>query len=52
MNMIEYAKSLFPDKTDKEIDYILWEKTCFPLDNPKACEQLRRLAFGRKDGDK
>ena len=44
MNLIDYARALFPNATDEYIDFILWNRTCFPFDNRRAKEQLRELA--------
>lgn len=30
----------FPDKSDEECDYILWEETCFPFSNEVMLEQI------------
>lgn len=42
-DMFDIAKKLFPKATDAEIDFILFEKTCYPLNNAKALEQLEQL---------
>ena len=42
-NMFEIAKSYFPGASDEEINYLLWEKTCFPMSNIKAEMQLRKM---------
>ncbi len=31
MNWIELVREYFPNCTDIEADFILWEKTCFPF---------------------
>ena len=46
MNLVDYARTLFPGATDAEIDFLLWECTCFPMDNREAAKQLRRMAAG------
>jgi len=46
-NLVEIAKRLFPGADDNFINFILFEKTCFPLDNQKALEQLEQLAKER-----
>ncbi len=28
--------------TDKEIDYILWNKTCYPFDDPTTIKQIEK----------
>lgn len=30
----------FPNATDEECDYILWEETCFPLSGEETLKQL------------
>jgi hypothetical protein len=31
MTAIEVARTVFPDKTDEELDYIVWNRTGFPV---------------------
>lgn len=31
MNWIDLVRKYFPDANDKQCDFILWEKTAFPL---------------------
>ena len=44
VNILDYARSLFPNATEEYIDFILWNRTCFPFDNERAAEQLREIA--------
>ena len=30
MNAIEIARTIFPDKSDEALEYIIWEHTGFP----------------------
>jgi len=46
---IDCVKYYFPEKSDKEADYILWEKTCFPFDTDMYLTQLYNLYLKRKD---
>jgi hypothetical protein len=40
MTYLDLVKSHFPDVDDKEADFILWEKTEFPLiKNPEIIEK-------------
>ncbi|GEA15535.1 hypothetical protein E308F_17790 [Moorella sp. E308F] len=43
-NIWEIARELFPDVSDFTIEFLVWEKTCFPFDNREAVRQLERLA--------
>lgn len=36
----ELVKYFKPDATKEEIDFILWEKTCFPFDLERTIRQL------------
>ena len=44
MTIFEYAKTLFPNTTDEYVEFLVWERTCFPLDCERAMEQLREIA--------
>lgn len=45
----DVVRKYFPDATDKECDFLLWEKTCFPMgDREEIEEQLCQLAAERK----
>jgi DNA-directed RNA polymerase subunit RPC12/RpoP len=43
-NLREIAQKLFPHLSVVEIDFILTEKTHFPVDNKKALKQIEMLA--------
>lgn len=34
------VKYYFPDKSDEECEFILWEETCFPFSNEVMLEQI------------
>lgn len=36
-DVIRYYK---PDATDDEIEFILWEKTCYPMDSETTVKQV------------
>ncbi len=38
--MQDCIKHYFPDITDEEIEFILWEKTCFPFSDETSINQL------------
>ena len=42
--VIRYFK---PDATDEEVDYILWEETCYPMSTEETLKQLNEI-FGAK----
>jgi len=56
MTALEIAKEIFPDKSDEELDFIIWEKTGFPSfwnipeegKTPEEClrKQLREVSNG------
>jgi len=37
----------YPDATDEECEYILWEETCYPFSTEKAIEQIWKY-FNKK----
>lgn len=37
---VKVVKFYFPDKSDEECDFILWEETCFPFSNEVMMEQI------------
>jgi len=43
MRPVDVVKYYFPDVTDDEADYILWEETCFPMDTDIFLRQLYDL---------
>lgn len=44
MTWIELVKKYFPNASDEEADFILWEKTAFPMGGLKVVEeQLKAL---------
>ena len=40
---IDCVRCYFPNRSDKEADYILWEKTCLPFDIERMLTQLYNL---------
>lgn len=45
MTWIELVKKYFPNVSDEEADFILWEKTAFPMGGLKVVEeQLKELS--------
>lgn len=40
LKIIQYY---FPDKSNEECDYILWEETCFPFSNEIMMDQIYEL---------
>jgi len=40
---INCVRYYFPNKSDEELDYILWEKTCFPFGTHRMLTQLYNL---------
>lgn len=51
-NIWEIARELFPDAADLTIEFLMWEKTCFPFDNREAVRQLKRLAAERRHSER
>ena len=44
MTWVELVKKYFPNASEEEIDFILWEKTCFPMGSAEEVEkQLKKL---------
>lgn len=39
MTWIDLVRKYFPNATDEEADFILWEKTCFPFGNVSQVEK-------------
>ena len=39
----EIVRHYKPEATDEEVDFILWEQTCYPMDNFTTIEQLNVL---------
>jgi hypothetical protein len=39
MTWNDLVRKYLPDATDKECDYILWEKTAFPLTDAEEVEE-------------
>lgn len=37
---LEIAQEIKPDITEIEVDYILWNQTCYPFDNQMALKQF------------
>lgn len=49
MTYLELVRRYFPDATEQEADFLLWEKTCFPVcGSEEVEEQLCELARGRR----
>lgn len=46
MTVIDLVKEYFPDADEKECEYIIWEKTAFPLDN---VENIRKQLQNHKN---
>lgn len=45
MTWLELVKKYFPDVSDEEADFILWEKTAFPVGGLEVVEkQLKELS--------
>ena len=45
MAWLDYIKEFFPDVTEQQADFILWEKTAFPMGGKEMVEkQIRELA--------
>ncbi len=45
MTWLELVKKYFPNACDEEADFILWEKTCYPVGSAETVEkQLKKLA--------
>jgi hypothetical protein len=40
---IDLVKYFKPDLSDEECDYILWQKTCFPMSLKRTIEQLNEM---------
>lgn len=40
MTFEEVIKYYFPNASEETIDYILWEKTCFPFDSEQTHDQI------------
>lgn len=36
----DYIRQYNPDATDKEVDYVLWEETCYPMDSEETLKQI------------
>jgi hypothetical protein len=43
LSATKVVKFYFPDKSDEECDYILWEETCFPFSNEVMMEQIYKM---------
>lgn len=42
ISVAELVRGYFPDASDKECEYIVWEKTAFPLVSVETlCKQLQ-----------
>ena len=49
---IDLVRKYFPAATEKEADFLLWEKTSFPCGKAEEVErQLKELAEGRDSDD-
>ena len=45
MTWADLVRKYFPDADDQLVEFILWEKTCFPLcDAETVDKQLRKLS--------
>lgn len=45
MTWLDLVRKYFPDANEETCDFILWEKTCFPLGSPEEVEtQIQKLA--------
>ena len=45
MTWADLVRKYFPDADDQLVEFLLWEKTCFPLGSVEEVEgQLRLLA--------
>lgn len=47
--MIDVVKYYFPNYDDKTCDYIIWEKTCFPMSTDIAFRQIYEIYLKSKD---
>lgn len=43
LNMIGVIKYYWPFLADHEADFIIWEKTCYPMDTDTAFKQIFEL---------
>lgn len=46
----EIVKHYWENATDEDVDFILWEMTCFPFDAEEALDQLYELYLEFPDG--
>jgi hypothetical protein len=52
MTWYDLVRKYFPDADDEFCEFVLWEKTCFPVCGPEKVEkQLKELAEKKKDDD-
>jgi len=52
MTWYDLVRKYFPDADNEFCEFVLWEKTCFPVCGPEKVEkQLRELAEKKKDDD-
>ena len=47
-SMIDACKYYFPDWSNEECDFVIWEKTCFPMSTVTALSQLYQLYLKRE----
>lgn len=40
MTWIDYFKQFKSDITEEEVDFILWEETCYPFDDETTMKQI------------
>lgn len=39
----EVIRAFKPDASDEEVDFVLWEHTCYPFDNEMTLKQLEQF---------
>jgi hypothetical protein len=44
LTWIDLVRKYFPDATVEQADFLLWEKTCFPVGSVQAVEEHLREA--------
>ena len=49
MSPMDVVKHYFPDISENEADFIIWEQTCFPMDHIEFTEQVYELYKKQQD---
>lgn len=43
ISWLDFCLKIKPDITEDEVNYLLWNETCYPFDDVTTCNQLEKI---------